>query len=139
MLVRLTSSTSGTMVMFATHAHVLFGWMGKEGTAKGVFTEEQIPDALVRLQRGVEEEKQAIQRRAEEKEKKIQARRDGQAWKDDSENGDQDDPDEGDEKSDDRRSAEPVNLVQRAQPLIRLMEWTRKEGGYILWEADRDF
>ena len=75
MLVRLTSSTSGTMVMFATHAHVLFGWMGKECTAKGVFTEEQIPDALARLQRGVEEEKQAIQRRAEEKEKKIQARR----------------------------------------------------------------
>ena len=32
-----------------------------------------------------------------------------------------------------------VHLGQRAQPLINLMEWTQKEGGFILWEADKDF
>ena len=32
-----------------------------------------------------------------------------------------------------------VHLGQRAQPLINLMEWTHKEGGFILWEAAKDF
>ena len=36
MLVRLTSSTSGEIIMFAEHAHALFEWIGKETTARGV-------------------------------------------------------------------------------------------------------
>ena len=60
MLVRLTSSTSGKMIMFAEHARVLFGWIGKECVARGVFTEEQLPEAIARLRRGAEEEKRAI-------------------------------------------------------------------------------
>ena len=33
----------------------------------------------------------------------------------------------------------PVGLAQRAYPLIELLEWTRKEDGFILWEAANDF
>ena len=58
MLVRLTSSTSGEMIMVAEHAHDLFGWMGKECVAHGVFTEEQLPEAIAKLYQGVEKEKQ---------------------------------------------------------------------------------
>ena len=130
MLVRLTSSTSGTMVMFARHARVLFGWMGKECTAKGVFTEEQLPDALARLLQGVETEKLAIRQRAEEEEE--HARREPPDTADAADA----DPDEMNEKA---ASTDAVSLVQRAQPLIRLMEWTQKEGGFILWEAPDDF
>ena len=32
-----------------------------------------------------------------------------------------------------------IHLCQRALPLIHMMEWTLKEGGFILWEASGDF
>ena len=122
MLVRLTSSTSGEMIMFAEHAHVLFEWMSKECTAHGVFTTEQLPEAIARLRRGAEEEKQAAKRQAEE----CHA---GRA------NESDDDGAETKEKNPD----EIVFLGQRAQPLIHLMEWTLKEDGFILWEAAQGF
>lgn len=121
MLVKLTSSTSGEMIMFAEHAHRLFEAIGKETTARGVFTKEQLPDAVARLRRAVDEEKQA-------------ARREPEADKPPGER------DEEDEAEDDKKTQGPaVSLGQRAAPLIRLMEWTLKEGGFILWEAPTDF
>lgn len=126
MLVRLTSSTSGEMIMLAEHARVLFGWIDKECTARGVFTKEQLPEAIAGLRRGVEEEKQqekqAARRAAEEK-----------AAAADEETDDQDD------KEKEKKAEVVVTLGQRAQPLIHLMEWTLKEGGFILWEAKKSF
>ena len=123
MLVRLTSSTSGEMVMFAKHAHVLFEWIGKECTAHGVFTREQLPEAISRLRQGIEQEKQAVKRQAEEE--RAAGSRDA----------DESDDDGKKEKSPD----ELVSLVQRAQPLLNLMQWTLREDGFILWEAGGDF
>jgi hypothetical protein len=123
-LVRLTSNTSGKMIMLAEHAHVFFGWIGKEATARGVFTREQLPEAIARLRQGVDEEKRDEEKRAREKQK----REDG--------NGN------GEEKAgedEEKRPGEPVTLARRAQPLLRLMEQTLKEGGFILWEAGGDF
>ena len=57
MLVRLTSSTSGDMIMFAEHLHQLFEIIGKECTARGVFTKEQLPEAIEKLKQAVNEEK----------------------------------------------------------------------------------
>ncbi|MDR3088164.1 MAG: DUF1840 domain-containing protein [Azoarcus sp.] len=117
MLVRLTSSTSGKMIMFAEHAHLLFGWIGKECAARGVFTREQLPEAIAGLYRGVEEEKRAIDPQAREKQK-------------------------GEEEPDEDRESpppEPTTLRQRAQPLIQLMERTLKEDGFVLWEAPGNF
>jgi hypothetical protein len=121
MLIRLTSSTSGKMIMFAEHAHVFFGWIGKECVAHGVFTTEQLSEAIARLRGGVAEEKLAIGRRAREKQ-----------------SGNNEDEGETD-ASEEIRLGEPVTLEQRAQPLLRLMEQTLKEDGFIVWEASGNF
>ena len=111
------------MIMFAEHARQLFEIIGKECTARGVFVKEQLPEAITRLHYAVEEERKAL-REAEQK-----ARLDG--------------VDEGEDEADDERKSGRngvhVHLGQRATPLIHLMEWTQKEDGFILWEADRDF
>jgi hypothetical protein len=117
MLVRLTSSTSGGMIMLGEHAHILFGWIGKECVARGVFTEEQLPEAIARLRCGVDEDNRATERKAREKARK----------------------ENGEEETESKEEGEAVTLGQRAQPLIRLMERTLKEGGFILWEAAGDF
>ena len=123
MLVRLTSSTSGEMIMFAEHARWLFDIIGKVSTARGVFTKEQLPEAIARLKQAVAEDKLAQQ--ASERQEQL----DGV-----------DEKDEDEEVVEARKAGRiGVNLAQRAQPLINLMEWTNKEGGFILWEAERDF
>ncbi|MDR3299814.1 MAG: DUF1840 domain-containing protein [Candidatus Accumulibacter sp.] len=120
MLLRLTSSTSGKMVMFAEHAHVFFGWIGKECVARGVFTTEQLPEAIACLRLGADREKQTIEHQALEKR-----------------NGGEDES-EADENLE-HRPNEPVTLEQRARPLLRLMEQTLKEQGFIVWEASGNF
>ena len=60
MLVKLTSNTSGEMIMLAEHAHRLFHIIGKECTARGVFIAEQLPEAIEKLHRAVNDEKQAF-------------------------------------------------------------------------------
>lgn len=120
MLVRINSSTSGDMIMFAEHVRLLFDIVGKECCARGVFTYEQLPDAIARLKEAIAAEKQALH------EAEQRAREHGK------------DPEEvsGDERCD---PFGRVHLGQRASPLVHLMEWTLKEKGFILWEADRDF
>ena len=123
MLVKLTSNTSGEMIMFAEHAHRLFEIIGKECTARGVFTAEQLPDALARLRQAVQDDPQAQQNG------ERQAQRNGV-----------DERDEDEERAEARKAGRiGVSLAQRAQPLINLFEWTLKEGGFVLWEAEHDF
>ena len=116
MLVRLTSSTSGEMIMIAEHAHDLFGWMDKECVAHGVFTEEQLPEAIAGLHQGIEKEKQT-EREIEPETQKANTE---------------------DEKKEVFLN-ELIPLGKRAQPLIRLMERTLKEKGFVTWEAAADF
>jgi hypothetical protein len=142
MLIKLTSSTSGEVVMFAKHARRLFEIIGKECTARGVFTFEQLPAALARLYQAVDEEKLAAKLRASDERAGKSPPHDEchaldtldahEAY--DSER----DADDG-ELVIERKEKERVSLVQRAQPLIHLMEWTVKEQGFILWEASQDF
>lgn len=124
MLVRLTSSTSGEMIMFAEHAHALWEWMDKESTAHGVFTTEQLPAAIDRLRWGIEQDKLVTKLRAEEaraaEEESCEA-------------------EEQDVEKMDAVPEEPVSLAQRAQPLLRLLELTCREDGFITWEATADF
>ena len=121
MLVRLTSSTSGEMIIFAEHLCQLFKIIGKECTARGVFTTEQLPEAIARLQYAVHEEKLALHEAASKAHEEAE--------------------DEDDEQAEeDRKSGRVgVHLAQRAHPLIEMMEWTLKEEGFILWETDKDF
>lgn len=108
--------------MFAQHARRLFEIIGKECTARGVFTKEQLPEAVAKLQFAVDEEKKDLHK-AERK-----AREEGVY-------ADEENADDEDHKS----GRAGIHLGQRAHPLIHLMEWTLKEDGFILWEAEKDF
>lgn len=57
MLVKFNSSTAGEILMFADAARRLLEIAGKERTARGVFTKEQLPAAIACLRRAVSEEK----------------------------------------------------------------------------------
>jgi len=57
MLVTFTSSTSGEILMFSEMARRLFEIIGKTGSARGVFTKEQLPDAIEKLRQAVAAEK----------------------------------------------------------------------------------
>jgi hypothetical protein len=121
MLVRLTSSTSGEMIMFAEHLCLLFKIVGKECTSRGVFTTEQLPEAITRLQRAIQDEKSVLH------EAVCKAHEDGL------------DEDEDLADEDHKSGRAGVHLAQRAHPLIHLMEWTLREKGFILWETEKDF
>ncbi|MEF8730360.1 MAG: DUF1840 domain-containing protein [Candidatus Accumulibacter meliphilus] len=118
MLVKFNSSTSGQIMMFSPAARQLLEILHKDCTARGVITSEQLPEAIERLRRAVAgggEQRQAFLPQT------------GTPAQDDDSNDDQ------------RADGPPIGLAQRAFPLIELLEWTRKEDGYILWEAAKDF
>lgn len=115
MLVKITSNTSGEIIMFAEHLHALFQIIGKECTPRGVFITEQLPEAIAKLHQAVDKEKQELHEAEHQLHKMAH-----------------DDEDHNSGKVN-------VHLAQRAHPLIQMMEWTLKEGGFILWECDKDF
>lgn len=114
MLVRFDSSVSGEMLMLADTARRLLEIIGKERTARGVITTEQLPEALARLRQAVAEEKAGHSAAG-----KV---------------------DNGYPDIDDETAAEPpIGLARRAHPFIEMLEWTRREEGFVLWEAPGDF
>lgn len=112
MLVTFTSSTSGEIMMFAPIARQLLEVLGKECSARGVITTEQLPQAIHCLRQAVS----AASAPPAADEGSVTA--DGG-----------DDPAEGPR----------VGLAQRAYPLIDLLEWTQQREGFILWQAAKDF
>ena len=86
-----------------------------------MFVKEQLPEAIARLHHAVEEEKKSLHKA------EHNARLEGVDQEED----------QTDEEHKSGRVG--VHLGQRATPLIHLMEWTQKENGFILWEADKDF
>lgn len=112
MLVTLTSSSSGEIIMFADVAQRLFAIAGKECTARGVFTKVQLPNAIEKLRQAVIAEKDSRRQNASHAEE-----------------------DDNDESG----SAPDISLAQRAHPLIELLDSTRKEDGFIMWHAAHDF
>jgi len=112
MLVTFNSSTSGQILMFAEAARRLFEIIGKEGTARGVFTTEQLPEAIEKLKCAVAGEKSG---------------------------GNQGVNPSGDDEAEESARNVPVGLAQRAYPLIELMERTYKDEGYVMWEAAGKF
>ena len=113
MLVKFTSSTSGQIMMFAPVARQLLDLIGKECTARGVITTEQLPEAIERLRLAA----------AGAHSTPSPATEDAMASED----------------STSETESAPVGLGQRAYPLIEILEWTRKEDGFVLWEAASDF
>lgn len=110
MLVKFISSTSGQIMMFAPVARQLLEILGKDCEARGVFTTEQLPDAIRRL-------------------RQASATPDSQApAESEAEGGGSGDSGEP-----------PVGLGQRAFPMIELFERTLADEGYVLWEAPGAF
>ncbi|MEI7429779.1 MAG: DUF1840 domain-containing protein [Betaproteobacteria bacterium] len=121
MLVKFVSSTAGEMVMFAQHVRDLFQIIDKECTQRGVFMKEQLPEAIGRLQRAVDEEKLVM------KLAKMSVEEDDLSDK------------EMDQDSEESPAKDKISLIRRAPPLIHFMELTQKENGFILWETEADF
>lgn len=113
MLVKFISSTSGQIMMFAPVARQMLEILGKDCGARGVITTEQLPEAIRRL--------------------RVAAADNG------SSSPAQADTHDGHDSGDDDAQASRVGLGQRAYPLIELLEWTRKDEGFVLWEAAADF
>lgn len=104
MLVRFDSNVAGEMLMFADVARRLLTLAGKECTARGVITREQIPGIVERLRAAATADRAAQAPASDEEDPNV------------------------------------VSLGRRAQPFIELLELTaRRDEGFILWEAARDF
>jgi len=112
MLVTFTSSSSGEITTFAETARRLFEIIGKDCTARGVFTTEQLPDAIAKLRRAVAADKSDV--------------RPGQ-------------PQAEEIGGENNQDASSVELAQHAYPFIELMELTRKEDGFVMWQAATNF
>jgi hypothetical protein len=118
MLVKFTSNKSGEMIMFAQTVHDLFQIIDKECTQRGVFMKYQLPEAIARLHGAIDEEKLST---------KL---------------GEMPVYEVGHIKPEFKHqeiSRDSVGLVQRVQPLLHFMELTQNEGGFILWETEKDF
>jgi hypothetical protein len=119
MLVKFNSSTSGQIMMFSPAARQLLEILHKDCSARGVITTEQLPEAIDRLRTAVAGGGHAAA--------ETPPAQPGTAANNDDSSADQ------------AEDGPPVGLAQRAFPLIELLEWTRKEDGFILWEAAKDF
>lgn len=110
MLVKFVSSETGELIMFAELAHLLLTVAGKECTARGTFTAEEMLPAAQALKAAVERG-DAPPARADEEEEEG-----------------------GEEKE------KPIALGPRAWPLIDMLERTaRGRRPNIIWEAPKDF
>lgn len=110
MLFTFKSAAGADVIMFGDVAKKLVAILGKDpADAKGIVTVEQLPDAIARLRKAIDEDKARQVRQAQ---------------------------DEGeDEEPDPERSgmAAPVGLAQRAWPLLEMLELSQKEGVPVVW------
>ena len=106
MIITFRSPASGDVIMFGDVAKQMMNLMGKAVTDEGIVTVEQLPDAIARLRAAVEAEK---------------SRRAGTA--DEGNDGDEGKPGMGG----------PVSLVQRAVPLLELLDWSLRKKKPVTW------
>jgi hypothetical protein len=121
MLVTFTSSKSGEMIMFAQNVHDLFKIIHKECTQRGVFMKEQLPDAIARLHGAMDEEKlsEKLSQMSVTEEKHTKHGMN--------------------QNTDNAIASDKIGLVRRVHPFLHFMELTQSEGGFILWETEKDF
>ncbi|MDR0776266.1 MAG: DUF1840 domain-containing protein [Azonexus sp.] len=113
MIVTFTSSETGELLMFAAVARTILQVLGKETSARGTFTRDEMAPAAVAL-------RQAVARAA--------AAEEGVA--------------EDEEEEEKGANKEPViTLGQRAWPFIDMLERTGRSGpdAHIVWQAAADF
>lgn len=108
-LVVFRSRAAGEIFMFAETAQRIFDILERPAVPRGVITAEQIPDALARLTRAVEEEKAALQ--AASQAEQLAERRGEPA----------------------PLAARAITLSQRAWPLMEMLRAAGKRGVEVTW------
>lgn len=112
MLVRFISSETGELIMFAETARILLMAMGKQCTAKGVITRQEMLPAADALRKAVQAE------------------------------ASEDMPSSRPEEEIEAGQHEPkISLARRAWPLIDMLERSAhgREKAHVLWKASADF
>ena len=107
MLIKFESSQSGTFVMQESVAKPLLNLMDRD-TPQGAVTDEEIQEALRRLEGGLQRLAQAKQENEEHA--------------------------EDDDDSEDLDAS--VDLHTRATPLLDMLRRANKENGYVMWRPD---
>jgi len=115
MLITFKSKVGADVLMFGDTAQELLALLNKDGNAaQGIVTVEQLPEAIARLESAIQAErmrqnaKSADETEAEE-EAEAEAGRTGMAA--------------------------PVNIAQRAWPLLDLLRCSRAAGEPVIWDA----
>lgn len=108
MIVTFKSAASADVIYFGDVAKHLMELMGKDAGEKGIFTVEQLPEAIDRLKAAIAEDK-------ERHRKLVQ----------DDEPGTEADPAGG--------SRPRVSLTQRALPLLAMLEESWREKKPVVW------
>ena len=107
MLYEFKSKATGNVVMTGPVAERLLAIVGREPAARGIFTAEQMPDAIAALQAAIDRERAEPAEPAERVEP---------------------DPD-----TDPREAARPVSLAQRAWPLIDMLRTAHAAKQPVTW------
>jgi Domain of unknown function (DUF1840) len=109
MIVTFRSAASSDVIMFGDVAKRMLEIMGKEtGGSEGIVTVEQLPDAIQSLKSATANDK-AQQARVSEDARPLT------------------------EKTQDGGQRPFVSLMQRATPLIELLEWSLKKNKPVTW------
>lgn len=105
MLIIFKSAASGDVIMFGKNGKQMLEIIGKDQSdAKGIVTVEQLPEAIARLKKAVQEDKQRL------------AEQDGE-----------------DTDVDPRTGVQLISLAQRAIPLVELMEYSLRDKVPVTW------
>jgi hypothetical protein len=108
MIVIFKSQATADVIMFGDVAKRMMEIMGKEVAEKGIITVEQLPEAITRMKAAIAEDKR---------------HRAGLT--------DEDMPQHETGEGGVKRPF--VNLVQRAVPLLEMLEWSLKENKPVVW------
>ena len=115
MLITFKSKAGADVLMFGEPAQQLLTLLDKDcNAAQGIFTVEQLPAAIARLESAIEAESaqknaKSVDEREAEEEAEVEAGRTGMAAL--------------------------VNIAQRAWPLLDLMRCARAAGTPVIWNA----
>jgi len=108
MIVTFQSQAAGDVIMFGDVAQHMMELMGKEASAKGIVTVEQLPDAIARLRAAVAADKAARAALSDEQLPEFETAPGG--------------------------GKRPyVSLTQRAAPLLELLDWAQKKQKPVVW------
>ena len=112
MIVTFQSPASGDVIMFGDVARRMIEIMGKEASAQGIVTVEQLPQAIALLKAAIEEDRR--QRAGVAEEDLPQTEKVGAGGT--------------------AQNSRPfVTLAQRAIPLLELLEWSLKKKKPVVW------